>query len=113
MSGCSISLAMRSTPMSRRITHLERWGLSAAHDFTTIEPEILDEDMTPGDLVFALEHLHFNRNALGSLRIDRGTFIADLLKSRRRLEVENLFLRHQLITRHSAQARRDLQPQGP
>ncbi len=25
-----------------------------------------------------------------------GTFIADLLKSRRRLEVENLFLRHQL-----------------
>jgi predicted transcriptional regulator len=26
-----------------------------------------------------------------------GTFIADLLKSRRRLEVENLFLRHQPI----------------
>jgi hypothetical protein len=25
-----------------------------------------------------------------------GTFIADLLKSRRRLEIENLFLRHQL-----------------
>src|SRR5438128_9561524 len=25
-----------------------------------------------------------------------GTFIADLLKSRRRLELENLFLRHQL-----------------
>jgi hypothetical protein len=25
-----------------------------------------------------------------------GTFIADLLKSRHRLEVENLFLRHQL-----------------
>ena len=25
-----------------------------------------------------------------------GTFIADLLKSRRRLEVENLFLRHQI-----------------
>jgi len=25
-----------------------------------------------------------------------GTFIADLLKSRRQLEVENLFLRHQL-----------------
>ena len=25
-----------------------------------------------------------------------GTFIADLLKSRRRLEAENLFLRHQL-----------------
>jgi hypothetical protein len=42
-----------------------------AHDFSTIEPEVLDEDMTPGDLVFALEHLHFGRNALGSLRIDR------------------------------------------
>ena len=25
-----------------------------------------------------------------------GTFVADLFKSRRRLEVENLFLRHQL-----------------
>lgn len=27
-----------------------------AHDFSTIEPEVLDEDLTPGDLVFALEH---------------------------------------------------------
>jgi hypothetical protein len=34
-----------------------------------------------------------------------GTFIADLLKSRRRLEVENLFLRHQLniVLRRSPQ----------
>jgi hypothetical protein len=43
----------------------------AAHDFSTIEPKILDEDMRPSDLVFALEHLHFGRNALGTLRIDR------------------------------------------
>ena len=37
-----------------------------------------------------------------------GTFIADLLKSRRRLEVENLFLRHQLniALRHAPQYRR-------
>jgi hypothetical protein len=27
----------------------------AAHDFSTIEPEILDEDMRPGDIVFVLE----------------------------------------------------------
>jgi hypothetical protein len=34
-----------------------------------------------------------------------GTFVADLLKSRRRLEVENLFLRHQLniVLRRSPQ----------
>jgi hypothetical protein len=34
-----------------------------------------------------------------------GTFIADVLKSRRRLEVENLFLRHQLniVLRRSPQ----------
>jgi hypothetical protein len=42
-----------------------------APDFSTIEPEILDEDMRPSDLVFALEHLHFGHNALGTLRIDR------------------------------------------
>src|SRR5947199_10291521 len=36
-----------------------------------------------------------------------GTFIADLFKSRRRLEVENLFLRHQLnITLRRPQRRR-------
>src|SRR6266852_3428040 len=34
-----------------------------------------------------------------------GTFVADLLKSRRRLEIENLFLRHQLniVLRRSPQ----------
>jgi hypothetical protein len=44
------------------------------HDyFNTLESDILNADMTPSDLVFALEHLHFgrNRNALGTLRIDR------------------------------------------
>jgi hypothetical protein len=34
----------------------------AAHNFSTIEPEILDEDMRPSDLVFALKHLHFGRS---------------------------------------------------
>jgi hypothetical protein len=42
-----------------------------AQDFNTLESEILDEDMTPGDLVFALEHLHFGRSAFSSLKIDR------------------------------------------
>jgi hypothetical protein len=44
-----------------------------ARDVNRLEPDVLDGSMTPSDLVFALEHLHFgrNRNALGALRIDR------------------------------------------
>jgi hypothetical protein len=47
----------------------------AAHSYDTthsIEPEILDADLTPSDLAFALEHLTFNRNGLSTLRLDRG-----------------------------------------
>jgi hypothetical protein len=35
------------------------------------EPEILDGDCTAADLAFALEHLHFARNGLCTLRLDR------------------------------------------
>jgi hypothetical protein len=42
-------------------------------DHHAIEPDVLDEDMTPSDLVWALENLHFSnrQNALSTLRIDR------------------------------------------
>ena len=40
----------------------------------SIEPDVLDQDMTASDLVWALENLRFTRgrNALSALRIDRG-----------------------------------------
>ena len=41
-------------------------------DFSVREPDILDETMTRGDLVFMLENLHFGRDDLGRLQIDRG-----------------------------------------
>jgi hypothetical protein len=41
-------------------------------DFSIREPDILDESMTRGDLVFMLENLHFGRDDLGRLQIDRG-----------------------------------------
>jgi hypothetical protein len=34
-----------------------------SHDFSTLEPDILDESITAADLMFMLEHLHFGRNA--------------------------------------------------
>jgi hypothetical protein len=39
--------------------------MTTSHDTTThsIEPEILDDELTPADLAFALAHLRFNRNA--------------------------------------------------
>jgi hypothetical protein len=42
------------------------------HESHSIEPDILDESMTRADLMFALEHLHFGRDDLGRLQIDRG-----------------------------------------
>jgi hypothetical protein len=44
-----------------------------AHDHHSIESDVLDQDMTPSDLVWALENLRFtrDRNALSTLRIDR------------------------------------------
>jgi hypothetical protein len=35
------------------------------------EPEVLDGDCTAADLAFALAHLHFTRNGLCTLRLDR------------------------------------------
>jgi NUMOD3 motif len=45
----------------------------AARETHSIEPDVLDATMTAGDLLFALENLHFSRNrdALSTLRIDR------------------------------------------
>jgi hypothetical protein len=40
------------------------------------------------------------------------TFVADLFKSRRRREVENLFLRHQLNVALNAPLRRSVQGSG-
>jgi hypothetical protein len=41
-------------------------------DFSIREPDILDESMTRGDLVFMLENLLFGRDDLSRLQIDRG-----------------------------------------
>jgi hypothetical protein len=42
------------------------------HDPRGLSPEVLDADMTRGDLVFALEHLQFERwNSTVAIRIDR------------------------------------------
>jgi hypothetical protein len=35
-----------------------------------IEPEILDEDMNRGDLVFALEHLRYGKSGLSPVKLD-------------------------------------------
>jgi hypothetical protein len=42
-------------------------------DSHSIEPDILDADLTVKDLVWALQNLHFsnNKNALTTVRIDR------------------------------------------
>jgi hypothetical protein len=53
------------------------------HDPSATEPEVPDADMTRGDLVFALEHLQFERwNSTVAIRIDRGVarFLADALR---------------------------------
>jgi hypothetical protein len=45
--------------------------------------DILDQDMTRGDLVFVLEHLRFvGRDALGTLRVDKGArdYLRDALR---------------------------------
>jgi hypothetical protein len=43
-------------------------------DSHSIEPDVLDQDMTRNDLVWALENLRFSHHpdALSTLRIDRG-----------------------------------------
>ena len=43
-------------------------------DHHSIESDVLDQDVTASDLVWALENLRFSRdrNALSTLRIDRG-----------------------------------------
>ena len=44
---------------------------SDVHDHHSIEPDVLDQDMTASDIVFVLENLHFGRNTLAALRLDR------------------------------------------
>jgi hypothetical protein len=55
-------------------------------DHHSIESDVLDQDMTASDLVWALENLRFtrDRNALSTLRIDRGVrdYLIDVLRSR-------------------------------
>jgi hypothetical protein len=41
------------------------------HDWGRIEPEILDGTLTTTDLAFALDHLHFTRNNLCTVQLDR------------------------------------------
>ena len=43
----------------------------ATHDWNKSEPEVLDGALTTADLAFALEHLHFTRNGLCTLRLYR------------------------------------------
>jgi hypothetical protein len=42
-----------------------------SHDFATLEPDVLDADMTPADLVYTLRYLHFDRSGMSTLRLDR------------------------------------------
>ena len=55
-------------------------------DHHSIESDVLDQDMTARDLVWALENLRFSRHpdALSTLRIDRGVrdYLIDVLRSR-------------------------------
>jgi hypothetical protein len=48
--------------------------MTTSHDTSShsIEPDILDDELTPADLAFALAHLKFNRNGLATLRVDEG-----------------------------------------
>jgi hypothetical protein len=43
-------------------------------DHHSIQPDVLDQDMTASDLVWALQNLRFGnrQDALSTLRIDRG-----------------------------------------
>jgi hypothetical protein len=55
-----------------------------------IEPEVLDGDMRPSDLVFALEHLRFSRQDLSVLKIDREVaryLVSALRRDRPRAEI--------------------------
>jgi hypothetical protein len=40
-------------------------------DHHSIEPDVLDQDMTASDIAFTLEHLSFRANGLGVLKLDR------------------------------------------
>ena len=52
------------------------------HEYTQLEPEILDGNCSASDLAFALEHLRFARNGLCTLRLDRDVarFLVDALR---------------------------------
>jgi hypothetical protein len=40
-------------------------------DHHSIEPDVLDQDMTASDIAFTLEHLSFRANGLSRLKLDR------------------------------------------
>ena len=53
-----------------------------SHDFATLEPDIIDADMSRADIVFALEHLSFRANGLSTLQLDRQVrdYLVDALR---------------------------------
>jgi hypothetical protein len=55
-----------------------------AHDWGRLQPEVLDDGLTGGELVFALAHLNFDRDELCTLKIDRGVrdFLVDTIRHR-------------------------------
>ncbi len=55
-------------------THQGEAPMTASHDTSShsIEPDVLDDELTPDDIAFALSHLRFNRNGLATLRVDQG-----------------------------------------
>ena len=46
-------------------------ALAQPQDSHSIECDVMDEGMTRSDLIFVLENLHFSRNDLARLQIDR------------------------------------------
>ena len=73
-------------PNSSRATaaeagHANEIGPERSH---TLEPDVMDEEMVPSDLVFVLEHLEF-RGSRAVVKLDRGVarFLIDALNSRR------------------------------
>jgi hypothetical protein len=90
--GFSQENAPRGLTSPRRGANSDAGGLPPDHaptparDFNTLEPDVMDETMTRNDIVFVLRHLHFARNGLGSLRLDRPVrdFLISALRSSRR-----------------------------
>jgi hypothetical protein len=59
--------APRRDPQRRRGGSMPAPDRVAGHDFHLLEPDVLDQDMTASDLVWALENLHFTRDRNAAL----------------------------------------------